>query len=248
MADDDPYPDCFYNYERELADEECARFVSELTGADADAVVEHRRELVEDHALASHLEAALARTDSRPDTVAPNWRDILYVLVRTERPDVVVETGIYDGLSSAYLLAGLAANDHGTLVSIDVEDPELLPSDVEPVEAGWAVPDHLRSRWDRRIGDARELLPAVADEFAIDLFVHDSNHDADHMTFEFETAGAAMDAGALLLADNVQYNDAFASFAADNLARVTTVVNADKSLQRDGGVVENDEFGGGVVT
>lgn len=247
MASNDPYPDCFYNFERRVSEDECVEFLVPLTDAPAESVRTYYREVVNDDHFRADLKAALDRTDARPTEFVPNWRDVLYALVRATRPDTVVETGVYDGLSASYMLRALARNDHGTLVSIDIEDTEILPSDLPDVEPGWVVPDSLRSRWDLRLGDARTLLPAVVSETTIDLFLHDSNHDADHMTFEFETAAEGMEPGAILLADNVEYNDAFETFAAENLTSVRTFVNAEKSFQREGGVVESDKLGAGVI-
>lgn len=42
-----------------------------------------------------------------------------YALVRKREPDVVVETGVYNGVSTASILLALAANDRGRLHSID---------------------------------------------------------------------------------------------------------------------------------
>lgn len=248
MDDDSPYSDCFYNFEREVDEDECVEFVTSLVDADADRVRALYREMRTDETFHDAIESGLAETDVRPDELGPNWRDVLYVLVRLQTPDTVVETGVFDGLSSAYVLRALDVNGEGTLVSIDIRDPEILPSDVENPTPGWSVPDDLRARWDLRIGDARELLPEVADEFTIDLFLHDSNHDADHMAFEFDAAAEGMEPGGILLADNVEYNDAFAEFADDDLRNVSKLVNAEKSLQRDGGVVENDKLGAGLIS
>lgn len=247
MASNDPYPDCFYNFERHVSEDECVDFVLPLTNVSADRVRTYYREVVDDEPFRNDLKAALDRTDARPTELVPNWRDVLYALVRATRPDTVVETGVYDGLSASYMLRALAKNDHGTLISIDIEDTEILPSDIPDVEPGWLVPDSLRTRWDLHLGDARNLLPAVVAETTIDIFLHDSNHDTDHMAFEFETAADGMEPGSILLADNVEYNDAFETFAADHLTAVQTFVNAEKSLQREGGVVENDKLGAGVI-
>jgi predicted O-methyltransferase YrrM len=247
MDNDTPYSDCFYNFERDVGEDECVAFVTSLLEADPEQVRTMYREIRTDETFHDAIEAGLAKTDVRPDELGPNWRDVLYVLVRLQTPETVVETGVFDGLSSAYLLRALDVNGGGTLVSIDIEDPEILPSDVEDPTPGWSVPDDLRAYWDLRIGDARELLPEIADETAIDLFLHDSNHDADHMAFEFDAAAEGMEPGAILLADNVEYNDAFPSFADDNLRNVSKLANAKKSLQRDGGVVENDKLGAGLL-
>ncbi|ELY92025.1 class I SAM-dependent methyltransferase [Natrinema altunense] len=247
MGDDGPYSDCFYNFEREVDEDECVTFVTSLLDVDSDRVRRLYSEIRTDETFHDAIEAGLTETDVRPDELGPNWRDILYVLVRLRTPETVVETGVFDGLSSAYLLRALDVNGEGTLVSIDIEDPEILPSDIEDPTPGWTVPDDLRSYWDLRIGDARELLPEVAAETTIELFLHDSNHDADHMAFEFATAAEGMVPHAILLADNVAYNDAFANFAEDNLRNVSKLTNAKKSLQRDGGVVRNDKLGAGLI-
>ncbi|WP_339105960.1 class I SAM-dependent methyltransferase [Haloterrigena salinisoli] len=247
MDNDSPYSDCFYNFEREIDEEECIKFVTSLLDVEPDRVRRLYREIRGDETFHDIIESGLAETSVRPDELGPNWRDVLYVLVRFQAPDTVVETGVFDGLSSAYLLRALDVNGGGTLHSIDIKDPEILPSDIEDPTPGWTVPDDLQSYWDLRIGDAREILPEIAAETTIDLFLHDSNHDADHMAFEFDAAAKGMEANAILLADNVEYNDAFANFAEDNLRNVSKLTNAKKSLQRDGGIVQNDKLGAGLI-
>jgi len=95
----------------------------------------------------------------------------------------VVETGVHDGLSSALILRALARNERGELVSVD------LPSIDLPTGApGWLVPESLRSGWSLRLGDARRLLPEVAERYArVDVFIHDSDHAREHREFEFRT-------------------------------------------------------------
>lgn len=86
-----------------------------------------------------------------------NLAELEYVLVRAVRPAVVVETGVWRGLSSWTLLAALDANGSGELVSIDF--PPLDPA--QQVEVGHLVPDELRGRWTLEIGPSRQLLPQV---------------------------------------------------------------------------------------
>ncbi|GAB3027081.1 class I SAM-dependent methyltransferase [Natronobiforma cellulositropha] len=248
MESDSPYPDCFYNFEIELSDEQLAAFTESLLGTDAETVRRYRSALRSNDTFYGDLQSALERTEHRPTEVGETWRDLLYVIVRIVEPETVVETGVFDGLSSAYFLQALADNGRGTLISIDVEETELLPSDLESRETGWVVSETLREWWDLRIGDARAVLPTVAEEETVDVFLHDSCHDADHMRFEFSTVRPAMATDGVFLADNVEYNDAFAEFAAEYLHNTTSIVNAEKSLQRDGGTVENDKLGAGLVS
>ncbi|HEV8460066.1 MAG TPA: class I SAM-dependent methyltransferase [Gaiellaceae bacterium] len=146
---------------------------------------------------------------------------LLYAIVRTLRPTVMVETGVASGMSSAFVLAAMRDNQHGTLVSIDlpftVQDDEpaaivpgtsiekIMWSPIPPgTEHGWLVPPELRDRWDLRLGDARELLPAAVEELgSIDIFLHDSLHTLEHMLFEFETAWPHIAPGGLLATDDL---------------------------------------------
>lgn len=178
-------------------------------------------------------------------TIDPAEGALLYALVRTRRPDAVIETGTANGISTTYLLAALARNEHGTLHSIDlpfraegdtwrgvVPGTEIGVYDASPIpagkEPGWAVPEDLRDRWDLRLGDARELLPALLEELGeVEVFFHDSLHTREHMLFEFETAWPHVREGGVLLADDVfqRKHDALPSFARSVGRRFSTFGN-----------------------
>ena len=81
-----------------------------------------------------------------------------YAAVRALRPDLVVETGVASGVSSAYILLALERNAKGTLHSVEIGDTSYLPANKEP---GWIVPEWLRSRWRLHIGDVRAVLPGL---------------------------------------------------------------------------------------
>lgn len=53
-------------------------------------------------------------------TVEVGW--FLYGLVRAYQPSLCVETGTHRGLSSLFIGAALRDNDHGRLVTIDIQD------------------------------------------------------------------------------------------------------------------------------
>jgi hypothetical protein len=151
----------------------------------------------------------------------------LYVLIRTRKPNVVVETGVCNGASTFAILVALERNGVGELRSIDYpfsSDVPMarrreetfpgmgqaeVPSDKEP---GWLVPDRLRDRWTFYQGKSQELLPQVVGEYPPDLFVHDSEHSHPCMMFELETAWHAMDSG-LIVCDDILWNDAFDVFS-----------------------------------
>jgi predicted O-methyltransferase YrrM len=151
----------------------------------------------------------------------------LYAVLRKLRPRVAVETGVCNGVSTAFLLLALARNGDGELHSLDL--PEIAGEDYRPgtfwdgkggavippgKEPGWMVPGPLRDRWRLVLGRSQqELKPLLERLGAIDFFMHDSEHSEECMRFEFETAWRALRDGGVLAADDVDANDAFAAFA-----------------------------------
>jgi predicted O-methyltransferase YrrM len=130
---------------------------------------------------------------------------ICYDLCRTLRPEVVIETGVAYGVTSAYILRALAENNKGLLHSIDL--PPLAPDARKFV--GHFVPSELRTRWALHFGSSKKLLPLLLGFAAPDLFIHDSLHTYRHMSWEFRTALLALRPGGAIIADDIEQNRAF---------------------------------------
>jgi predicted O-methyltransferase YrrM len=156
-----------------------------------------------------------ARRLEAPSPSSREAKKLLYLAVRALEPKVVVETGPFNGASSAFLLQALEDNGIGRLLSFDVSDAAdalnvPLPADREP---GWLVPDRLRHRFELVLGDTRRTLRGrLAVEPPIDLFFHDSLHTARQMLFEYRVAWRRLRSGGLLLSDDVSWNRAFRVF------------------------------------
>jgi predicted O-methyltransferase YrrM len=151
----------------------------------------------------------------------------LYRLLRELQPRVAVETGVCNGVSTAFLLLALEDNGEGELHSIDL--PEVAGEEYEPgtfwdgkggavippgKEPGWMVPPGLRERWHLVLGRSQEELPALLERLGqIDFFMHDSEHSYECMSFEFRTAWEALREGGVLVADDVNVNAAWEEFA-----------------------------------
>lgn len=149
--------------------------------------------------------------------------EVIYVLVRALRPTVVVETGVAVGVSSACILAALERNGMGQLHSVDLPNYErtyLTALGIRPAAmlqegktSGFIVPESLRSRWHLHLGNSRDLLPQVLSKLKdVEVFLHDSEHTYEAMTFEFETVWPRLSSGGLLLSDDVIWNSAFPDF------------------------------------
>jgi len=147
---------------------------------------------------------------------------IQYAIVRALKPDIVLETGVANGVSTAYLLLALYENRKGSLHSIDAGDPSFLPPSKSP---GWVVPDPLCQRWTLHIGEAKKVLPELLNQLRnVDIFIHDSAHTREHMMFEFEQAYPHLKPGGVLIADDALWNSAFADFSKAVEARHAKIV------------------------
>lgn len=135
--------------------------------------------------------------------------ECLYVLCRAIKPNVIIETGVFHGISSAHILYALQRNNAGKLISID-----LPHASIGHREVGWFVPSELKARWALMLGSSQELLPKVIESAdSVDIFMHDSEHSEKNMMFEYEQAWPKISSGGLLLSDDTDWNLAFSRFA-----------------------------------
>lgn len=150
---------------------------------------------------------------------------LLYLVVRSLRPQRVVETGVEYGWSSRAILSALDANGEGRLSSIDLptvgagrtySDGTFVRAHVDAVaDTGRAVPAYLRDRWDLRVvATPEESTAALVDvtKEGIDMFLHDSEHSYENMTKEFQIAWAALRPSGVLYSDDADWNAALQDF------------------------------------
>ena len=194
-----------------LADE---KFIARITGVSARQIRGYMDEPIATPDFAELLKTAEERICGLSIESADLFAKkvlLQYAAARALAPERIVETGIANGVSSAYLLLAIQKNGKGRLHSIGLGDPAFLPAGTE---AGWFVPAWLRGPWQVHIGDARQLLaPLLGQIGTMDLFIHDSLHTYDHMLWEYETAYPALRPGGLLLSDDALWNSAFHDFA-----------------------------------
>lgn len=150
------------------------------------------------------LSIARSQTTSLDDCLT------MYTLVRLQKPEIVVETGVFYGALSAVILCAMEKNDRGFLYSIDYPvESDGLPSEMR----GGLVPARLRSRWQLILGDSRVELPALLGKLKrIDAFNHDSQHTTQHMTWEYETAWPTLNNGGFLSSHDVLMTPSWGSF------------------------------------
>jgi hypothetical protein len=151
------------------------------------------------------------------------WNRLLYYLTRAKKPEVIIETGVFDGISSFFFLKALQDNGRGHLYSIDLPAYQVVENSTQGMsfnslpagrDPGWVVPKTLRRRWTLLKGASQELLQPLLNQVrSVDFFLHDSLHTYYHMSFEFETVWPYLQGGAILASDDADVNSAFIDFA-----------------------------------
>ncbi len=182
------------------------RFPVDLLGIPKKNVSELFEELAEEESFLTSVNESLELRQPGPGRFyMTREADLLYVVVRLMKPDVVVETGVGAGKSSAFILKAMQKNGKGVLHSIDLPD--------EKQSSGWIVQDDLRSRWNLLLGTSEDILDPLLQEVSpIDIFLHDSNHSYENMIFEFTSAWPALKSNGMLLAHDVGRNDSLFDF------------------------------------
>lgn len=153
---------------------------------------------------------------------------LYYALCRAYQPEVVLETGVAYGRSSAYILKALAQNGSGVLHSVD----RPLPIPDAEARIGILIPDDLKSRWKLHLGTGYTLLPKILPTLgSIGLFIHDSRHTYRNMKYEFKLVYPYLKKPGFILSDDADQNPAFHEFAAKtHPAYWTTVVEGGSRL------------------
>lgn len=131
----------------------------------------------------------------------------LYGLTRWRRPNVVVESGGYLGMSAAFILKALADEN---LAEAKLYSLESSPD----CEHGVLIPSELRSQFVSMRGRVEDFIERDELPSRIDMFLHDSSHRYRHMLWEFRQFWKRLGDGGLLVSHDVHYNAAFAEFVA----------------------------------
>jgi predicted O-methyltransferase YrrM len=220
-----------------LADE---RFLSSITGVSARRIHAFLEEPIHTPDFAARLQEAEATfRDLEIQSADMYAKKVLlqYIAIRAFQPETVVETGVANGVSSAYILLALQKNQRGALYSIGLNDPQYLPAG-KPL--GWIVPEPLKSRWNLLIGDSRDLLPSLLAKLGtIDVFIHDSLHTYDHMRWEYQTAFPYLRPGGLLFSDDAAWNSAFSEYCREVAAKHGRILRGVGFLQKNAGAPTN---------
>ena len=171
-----------------------ARFAMEIRASDFMAEMIRRRDACGSQGLMGALDCAT-----------------LYALTRWRRPAVVVESGGFLGMSSAFLLKALVDEGLTTAKLYSIEWSE-------DCDQGALIPHELRSQFVPLRGKVEDFVRSDELPSFIDVFLHDSSHSYRHMLWEFRQFWRRLRDGGLLVSHDVHMNAAFPEFVAKTYA------------------------------
>jgi hypothetical protein len=161
--------------------DELADFLAAELGADRERVLGYLREPETDPVFNEEWARRMRfRFDVKHRAQLAN-RLIWWGIVRTLRPRLVVECGIFNGVGSLVLLRALERNraegSPGELISID-SDPTM----------GWAVPPALQEHWTTVEGFTSDVLEETISGREVGMLIHDTPHTYENQVLEFSAA------------------------------------------------------------
>jgi len=195
-----------FTYDLTTANKEyLAWFVADICDVPVKQIRDYFIELETNSQLDAYIKTGLAnhRRGNEIDRQAFFGRRLgWYAIVRATKPLVVVETGTEKGLGSIVLAEALIKNGAGRLITIDMEPSSGL---LLGAEYGGVI--------ERMIDDS---LLAISKIDQIDLFIHDSDHSAEHERREFEILQSRLTADAIVLSDNSHATTELANWSLQN--------------------------------
>ncbi len=146
---------------------------------------------------------------------------IWYLLIRKYHLKTIVETGVSMGWSSFMILTALRRENNGKLYSIDIDSSETVKQDGG---VGYLVPDNLKKYWTLKIGDTNKFLEPILSELKqLDMFIHDSDHSYQVMSFEYNLAWKFLNNNGFLCSDDINHSNAFDEFVTQHKHELTNL-------------------------
>lgn len=180
-----------------------AWWVSTVTGTPVADCRVWINEALTDRNLQNHVLAAVQDSDRKglaDRHVRIGRRAGWYAIVRALRPEHVVETGTDKGLGSIVIAAALLRNGYGHLTTIDINPA-----------AGYLVSGPYADACSVVLGDSIASIAALTAN--VGVFIHDSDHSAEHESREFAAVASKLVPGARVLSDNAHASDSLMAWA-----------------------------------
>jgi predicted O-methyltransferase YrrM len=146
---------------------------------------------------------------------------LLYALVRSRKPRIVLETGVANGHCTVVLLTATSRNGSGSVHSTDISS-----------NVGALLTAEERANWQfHRLphdGSRAAFSALLGTLGAIDLFFHDSEHTYGWQNFEYQSVLPLLSQMGALVTDDADASYAFLDFCFRNRLEATTILDRRK--------------------
>lgn len=237
----------------DVAESEAVRYevLEELFGADRHEIDSYLSTLKESR-IDDRIEEAETEFAEKPYNVGGmrfNGKT-LYLVTRLLNPKTVLEIGVANGMSTAYLLGALEHMDSSSRPNVYAIDRPLFASVIrnrrgevgltsgivpDDREAGWIAPRSLREKFGHQfyVGDFTWILDDILQDIpAPDLVVYDASKDSEEMRMAYDRCIDSLAPGGVLVSDDVLVNDAFQN--------ATTGIPGDSAVVHNSGIYRAD--------
>ena len=120
------------------------------------------------------------------------WQKACADLMRQLKPDLIVETGVSEGVSTRLILEALDDIKHGALISVDPFTNYTNPS----------------RRWKHVKELSCDALPKIYLDYGpFDVFIHDADHEIEGMSIDLEFAWHFVKPGGRILSDDITWGN-----------------------------------------
>ena len=147
---------------------------------------------------------------------------LLYVLVKSKKPQFLVETGVANGISTNAIMSALdEGNSLGSLSSFDV-----LPEtkDAYTGKGKWSFQLLDKKRTHKKLSMAAENSPLV------DIWLHDSNHGYRWQKFEYLLALSKLKEDGVLISDDIDASPAWGELSKSHFKKSYIVFDSRKFI------------------
>ena len=183
----------FYYGISELNKVHLAHILSHILKTSYEQILGYFHELESDEDLKKHIELGLKEYGQDFTRIEFGRRLGWYAVVRALKPNLVVETGVDQGVGAWVLTSALLRNhaegSSGTYIGTDISQ-----------NAGNLLSGKYKSMGKIMFGDSIESLNKLTDK--IGVFINDSDHSAEYEAAEYETVTRLLSDNCVLIGDN----------------------------------------------
>jgi predicted O-methyltransferase YrrM len=182
-------------------------FLHSITEIRRENITEYIDEILGDEQFISHIREQVKENSqswATNKTVQIGRRIGWYVLVRSLKPQLVIESGIDKGLGTCVLAAAALRNQ------AEGSPTRIVGLDINP-DAGWLVGPPYSDVVELVFSNSHDSLKNINEP--IGMFIHDSYHTGDHEAKEYQLIKNQLHPGAIVISDNAHVSPAIVDFA-----------------------------------